>query len=34
MVFSVQQIKYEILAYMKELGGEFRRLLRRDRGGS
>ena len=23
MVFSVQQIKYEILAYMKELGGEF-----------
>ena len=23
MVFSVQQIKYEILAYMKEFGGEF-----------
>lgn len=23
MVFSVQQIKYEILAYIKEFGGEF-----------
>ncbi len=23
MVFSVQQIKYEILAYMKEFGGDF-----------
>ena len=23
MVFSVQQIKYEVLAYMKEFGGEF-----------
>ena len=23
MVFSVQQIKYEILAYMKECGGDF-----------
>ena len=23
MVYSVQQIKYEILAYMKEFGGDF-----------